>query len=102
MWEYNVDLLSVGDTFEGGPIAQNYFISAILRVGGRIAIDGSVVTILELPQKAKEVVSLVPEDTLEQDAYNEAVAIASLLIESPAPAPTRKSPGRPRKVKTEE
>lgn len=51
--KYNVEYLEVGDSFEGGPIEQGYFISAVMAAGGEVEIDGNVVTILQLPKAPK-------------------------------------------------
>lgn len=52
--KYNAEYLEVGDSFEGGPIEQSYFISAVMAAGGEIEIDGDVVTILQLPKAKSE------------------------------------------------
>lgn len=51
--KYDVEYLEAGDSFEGGPIEQSYFISAVLAAGGEIQITGDKVTIVALPKKEK-------------------------------------------------
>lgn len=49
----DVDYLEVGDSYQGGPVELNRFISAVLGRGGEIEVDGNVVTILQLPKTPK-------------------------------------------------
>lgn len=115
MWEYDVELLAVGDTFEGGAILQNYFIMAVLAAGGKIAIDGNEVTILELPKKEVPKAP-VYEFKLEEAAkliseYNATVTDGDKLAAPVLPVPLVADPkllvdlipaskpvGRPRKI----
>lgn len=66
--KFDVEYLEVGDTFEGGPIEQSYFISAIMAAGGEVEIHGNVVLIVDLPKKTKAVEVPAPkvEETKEE------------------------------------
>lgn len=98
---YDVEYLEVGDTFDGGPIEQSYFISAVMAAGGEVWIDGTVVHISALPKKeapAKAPVSsgyiqvVDPEPVLEntpepvEDAPLVDIAAEEAVIEAPKPA----------------
>lgn len=50
-YKYDTDYLEVGDEFNGGPIEQSYFISAVMAAGGEVEIHGDKVFILQLPKK---------------------------------------------------
>lgn len=129
MSDYTFDLeyLEVGDSLEGGPTEQGYFISAVMAAGGRVEINGDVVTILDLPKKAKAPVSvkeeLVKEEVIDKvelvkdpeakliSEYNDVLGLSEepplvdLAAEEPVievPVVSKpvvpKSPGRPRKL----
>lgn len=76
--KFDVEYLEVGDTFEGGPIEQSYFISAIMAAGGEVEIHGNIVLIVDLPKKTKAVE--VPAPKVEEVKEEPPVAV---IEESP-------------------
>lgn len=49
--EFDTEYLEVGDVFEGSPIEQGYFISAVLGAGGEVKLNGNKVIIVSIPKK---------------------------------------------------
>lgn len=94
--KFDVNYLEVGDSFDGGPIEQGYFISAVMAAGGEVEIDGNVVTILQLP-KAKApvapetVVEVVPEPVVEEAPLVD-IAAEEAVIEAPKPPASKPGP----------
>lgn len=128
-YKFDTDYLEVGDIFEGSPIEQSYFISAVMAAGGEIEIDGNKVVILQLPKKevpqAKAPVSVpvvetapepveekVPEPVVEEPPLVDLASEEAVIEEPPAPAPApalapapknaRKPKAAPATEKTEE
>jgi hypothetical protein len=65
---FDVEYLEVGDSFEGGPIEQSYFIGAVMAAGGEVEIHGDKVFILQLPKKEtpKAKAPVAPEPVVEK------------------------------------
>lgn len=102
---YDVNYLEVGDSFDGGPIEQGYFISAVMAAGGEVEIDGNVVTILQLPKAPKseakapespKPVEKAPEPVEEVKEVDPEIAIA------PEPKPAAKPGPKPKASPTPE
>lgn len=102
--KYDVSYLEVGDTFDGGPIEQSYFISSVMAAGGEVEIDGNVVTILQLPKapkseaKAPEAPKPVEEAPAPVEEVKEAdpeVAIAPEPKPAAKPGPKSKESSAP-------
>ncbi len=49
--KYDIEHLEAGDTFEGGPLEQNEFISHLLAAGAEFKIKGNKVEITKLEKK---------------------------------------------------
>lgn len=114
-YKFDTEYLEIGDTFEGGPIEQSYFISAVMAAGGEIEIDGDKVVILQLPKKNKPEAPKSKAPVADQKAMVGPVATAPVSVppvieeaplvdlaheeavieEAPKPAPTPKLAVKP-------